>query len=91
MSKVFDEIDNMLESLQNLNHWKKHIYKILAVILHLGNVEFDEIENEAQIAKTSEIHIQSITELLNISNDELRSLFLFRKIEINRVDSSPIT
>lgn len=78
----FKEVDNILRNFQCLDHEKMSIYKILAAILHLGNIEFHEIENRAEIITRSEVHIYSISKILCIPADELRNVFLHRTIEV---------
>lgn len=83
VSNKFNEIDKILGDSQHFGDKKMNFYKILAAILHLGNIEFDDSDNEAKISKSSETHIQSAAKLLNVPIDELRNVFLSRRMDIN--------
>lgn len=87
MSKKFSTVDQILSSLEIADSGKSIIYKHLAAILHLGEIQFEQFETDsrefgAQIIKSTENHVHIASELLNIEPDELKQAIQFRTIRV---------
>lgn len=77
----FDELDAALCGLEPLSNIRNSIYAIIAAILHLGDLHFetDEFEN-TQISDGSQKLLQYAATLLQIDADDLKKIFLEKKI-----------
>lgn len=64
------------------------IYKILAAILHLGNVIFEDnlLVDGCKIADRTAVHFRYAAQLLEIEQKQLEMSLLTRKMEINGAD-----
>lgn len=60
------------------------IYRIIAAIIHLGNVEIEssETEDETHIPERSKPHIDFAAALLDISSEDLMNVLLYRSIDV---------
>lgn len=86
-SKSFQKVDQALNSLKLTEHNKVTIFKLLASIMHLGNVEFkDVVDYQAEIMELSAKHIDYAAKLLNITVDELKEALLYKKIKDGKSD-----
>ena len=58
------------------------IWKLVAVILHLGNIEFDSIESNGEnvAALANEKEVISVANLLEVTREDLRQTLLTRVI-----------
>lgn len=83
MAGKFLEADITLDCL-GLSEEQKHvIYQLLAAIIHIGNIEYSDDDEQAKILERSKPHIDYAASLLNISTVELMDAIFFRTIEIN--------
>lgn len=74
---------------QALGIWSRPIYRLLAAILHMGNVNFENNDSGcAQIAETSNESFECAANLLKISNTQLKNALLCRKFTVERQDNS---
>lgn len=83
-------MDKALERI-GISHNERHrIYKILAAILHLGNVEIeDEIgSDKCKISEQSRKHLKCAAILLDIEQEVLEIVLLTRSIDVK--GSEPI-
>lgn len=63
---------------------KMEIYKILAGILHIGNVVFEEnISGKCEITEQTRIHFKFAANLLNVDESTLERALVTHSIEIN--------
>lgn len=85
MSTKFRIIDTMLDALRNLENKKMVIYELLAAVIHLNTIEFEDQEysNAAQIKESSMKHIVYAAELLKVSTDDLKNVLLNRSLEVS--------
>lgn len=67
---------------------RQRIYEILAAILHLGNICFEEsvLTGKCIFTKSSIIHVVSVAKLLGIDQITLESALLTRAIHIKGSD-----
>ncbi|KAL1513922.1 hypothetical protein ABEB36_003260 [Hypothenemus hampei] len=84
----FEETENALEMLGFSSIDQENLLKILAGILHLGNIEFKQclvkVENEQDqegsvISKTDK-HLKILCDLLELNSEELKQWLVTRKI-----------
>lgn len=78
-SEKFDEFHQSLKILGFSDHQRELIYKLLSVILHLGNIYFKntmttEGNDIVEIANESELKM--ISHLLSVDYDDLKNIFL---------------
>lgn len=80
----FLKIDKIFGSLRISEVQKNTIYKFLAAILHLGNLEFDNNDSDdgAHIVGTSEHHIEIVANLLGLEAHELTNHLLCHAIQV---------
>lgn len=83
MIVAFEEVDRILKSLVLDEKEKMTIYKLLAAILHLGNIEFISDESQAKVLESSGTHICTAAKLLNININDLEKSLLFHSIEVH--------
>lgn len=76
----FTEVDQILINL-GLEKERFIIYKHLAGILHLSNIEF-ETEHETRITELSKKHVIIAAACINVFPDELEKAILMRTIEV---------
>ncbi|XP_055308258.1 uncharacterized protein LOC129572340 [Sitodiplosis mosellana] len=63
------------------------MYRILAAILHLGNIEFEEkLSEKCEISELSRVHLEQSARLLKIDENILKSALLTRSIIVNGSD-----
>lgn len=84
----FGAVDKALIDVGVTNEERIKIYKILAAILHLGNVIFEEnpLVEGCQITNSSIDHFCYAAQLLEIEQKNLEVSLLTRKMEINGSD-----
>lgn len=82
MSHHFKKIDQILTSLEITTIEREIIYKFIATILHLGNIEFDDGDLGTIVKESTKIHISVAAQLLSLPSDELEKALLFRTIEV---------
>lgn len=78
-------VDNAFSDIGVFNDEKSKIYKVLAAILNLGNVDFEESTistGEIQIVERTKIHLCYAAKLLQIDEKVLRTSLLTREIDI---------
>lgn len=65
------------------------IYKILAAILHIGNIHFEEesATGKLGISNHTKIHLDYACQLLNVAPKVLETSLLMRDIDIKGSDS----
>lgn len=65
------------------------IYKILAAILHLGNVDFEgsSMEEELKVSINTKNHFEYASQLLNVEPKLLERSLLMREIEVDGFDT----
>lgn len=80
----FTTIDKALIEIGMGNEERIKIYKILAAILHLGNVIFVEnpLTGGCQIADSTQKHFYYAAQLLNMDSKTLEINLLTRKMEV---------
>lgn len=78
----FARVDQVFNALGFTEENKITIFKLLASILHLGNVEFGNgNDDRAQIMESSEKHIDFAAKLLDLSSHELKKALLERSMK----------
>lgn len=64
---------------------KISIFQLLASILHLGNIEFEDTnDDEARILEPFERNVEFASRLLKLTSDELKGALLFKSIKDNK-------
>ena len=58
------------------------IWKLIAVILHLGNIEFDQHESNGETIATltNQGDVKTIADLIQVNPDEVKQVLLTRVI-----------
>lgn len=80
----FEAVDRALSSIGVSSDERMRVYRILAAILHLGNIIFEETSNgKCRIVADTRIHFENVARLLEIDVEILESALLTRKIEIS--------
>lgn len=84
----FQNVDRALSSIELTPAEKFNIYSIVAAVLHLGNVEFEEnAENSkggSKVLDRCEKSLKIAAELLSVDCDELRQALLTKVMMTNR-------
>ncbi|XKL69082.1 hypothetical protein PGB90_006851 [Kerria lacca] len=84
----FQNVDRALSSIELSESEKFNIYSIVAAVLHLGNIEFEEnTENSkggSKVIDKSETSLKIAAELLSVDCDELRQALLTKVMMTNR-------
>lgn len=75
-------MDRALTSLSITKSERIVIYKFIAAILHLGNIEFDGNDFECIVVEATEKHVCIAAKLLNLSPEDLKQAMLFRIIGV---------
>lgn len=78
----FLAIDDTLRSFGTSCDTNLKIYELLAAILHLGNIGFEDSDDTCGILASTEIHLKIGANLLGIEASELKDAFLNRRIGI---------
>lgn len=84
-TRDFAKVDQIFGSLQFAEDKKITIYKILAAILHLGNIEFGNNgpDDEIHIIEATEHHIRIAADLLNVPANELENALLYHIMHVH--------
>lgn len=82
MINHFENVDRILNVLGISTSERNIIYSFIAVILHLGNIEFEDADSGAIVKETTKIHVSIAARLLKLSADEFENAFLYRTIEV---------
>lgn len=62
---------------------RRQVYKIIAAILHLGNISFEEsTDNTCEISKDSHTSCRNAAELLSLGTKDLQSMLINNSIDI---------
>lgn len=83
--KDFQKLDQALTRLGlNENH-KLEIYSLVAAVLHLGNVSFEENPDDArggcQVSQASEVSLSITAKLIGVDSFELRQALVSRVMQ----------
>lgn len=79
----FADVDQTLSACGMDSDERLAVYKLLAAILHLGNIEFFEDEKAGcQITNSTESSLQNASELLCLHSVELKKNLLTRSFEL---------
>lgn len=75
-------VQNAFKTLDFSEQAVNSIWKLVAVILHLGNIEFNSIESNGEnvAALANEKEVISVANLLQVTQEELRQALLTRVI-----------
>ncbi|KAI8115492.1 Myosin-IB [Lucilia cuprina] len=94
--KTIDDADNFKQVQQAMTvidfsaHEQKAVFNIIASVLHLGNVQFDEEEGKAKI-KNSDV-VKTVAKLLGVDLNELSDALTHRTIDARGdVVTSPLS
>lgn len=81
-------IDKALINIGVSNEERIKIYKTLAAILHLGNIDFEEnsLSEGCQIAASTKNHFTYATQLLGIEQEILEEYLLKRRMEFTKFE-----
>lgn len=85
----FTTVNDALENIGLSQKERMDIYKILAAISHIGNVNFEESSTteKLQISDHTRIHLEFASKLLNVVPNMLETSLLMRDIEIKGSDA----
>lgn len=62
---------------------RREVYKIIAAILHLGNISFEEsTDNTCEISKDSHTSCRNAAELLSLDTKDVQSMLINNSIDI---------
>ena len=75
-------VQNAFKTLDFSEQAVNSIWKLVAVILHLGNIEFNSIESNGEnvAALANEKEVISVANLLEVTREDLRQTLLTRVI-----------
>lgn len=77
-----------LNSIELSEAEKLNIYAVVAAVLHLGNIEFEEnVDNNkggSKVAESGERSLNVAAELLSVDGEELRQALLTKVVVTNR-------
>ena len=79
----FKVVQAAFKSLQFDDHAVESIWKLIAVILHLGNIEFDQHESNGESIATLSNQgsdVKTIADLIQVNPDEVKQALLTRVI-----------
>lgn len=83
----FKQVDQTFDSLKFTETKKMAIYQRLAVILHLGEIGFeDTFDMQTRIIESSEKHVILAAKLLKLSSEELKNALLYNIISVAGTD-----
>lgn len=89
-SKEFLNVQNALKVFDFTEEEEESIYKIIASIIHLGQIGFLEENGEALIAQYNPIRI--IAKLIDCNEDDLKQAFTSKSFEVKGENvSTPLT
>lgn len=81
----FQSLDKALGRLGLNETAKLEIYSLVAAVLHLGNISFEEIPDDVrggcQVANSSEEALNTTCRLLGVDPDELRQALVSRVMQ----------
>lgn len=81
----FQNLDKALGRLGLSETQKLEIYSLVAAVLHLGNISFEEIPDDArggcQVSQSSEKSLTTTCRLLGVDPDELRQALVSRVMQ----------
>ena len=86
----FKVVQAAFRALQFDDQAVESIWKLIAVILHLGNIEFDQHESNGETIATltNQGDVKTIADLIQVNPDEVKQVLLTRVIaahgEVNR-------
>lgn len=78
----YDEVNNAMQSIGISEDERCSIWAVVAAVLHLGNVRFDEDGEGSTINAASEFSIATSSALLQVSADRLREEFLKTRLSV---------
>lgn len=79
----FSELDHALSGMGYSNEGKQKIFKLVAAILHLGNISFQEKVDKSgtcQITDDSKCYLQNAADLIEITTDTLEKALISRNL-----------
>lgn len=82
-----NDFQTVKKALKVINFQEEHmtaLFSIVASVLHLGNVTFEDMGGKASISKGSETDVQTVAILLQCDYDQLVKALTHRTIEANR-------
>ncbi len=79
-TKDFQEANDAFNEIGFLEEDKWSLYRIIAGILHLGNIRFIGSSEESAIDAPSEAHFQYCANMFQVDVEEFKRCLLFRKI-----------
>lgn len=81
----FQQLDQALSRLGIGESVKLEIYAMVAGVLHLGNISFeenpDDVRGGCQVSKSSEHSLSITSKLLGVDSYELRQALVFRVMQ----------
>lgn len=90
-SKGFQRLDDALSSVGFDDETKLQLYALIAAVLHLGNLKFEESHGDSeggcQVSTSSAHELSLFSELVGINSSELRQALLTRVIQTGYGDS----
>lgn len=86
-SNDFSAVDSTLSELDFTDDMKFALYKLLACMLHLGNIQFKEdVDGNVKFANDSSIiSFETCTELLQATPEILKSVLFHRRLGVRDV------
>ncbi|KAG7912049.1 hypothetical protein KL906_000253 [Ogataea polymorpha] len=81
----YSKLQKALEVMKFSKEEKGHIFKIIATILHLGNLTFkNRGKDDRQAHFSDDAPLTTVSELLGVSENELRTALLTSKVKAGR-------
>lgn len=81
----FQQLDQALSTLGLAHSIKLEIYALVAAVLHLGNVTFeenpDDVRGGCQVSKSSEYALSMTSKLIGVDPSELRQALVSRVMQ----------
>uniref|UniRef100_A0A6A7G5A7 Unconventional myosin n=1 Tax=Hirondellea gigas TaxID=1518452 RepID=A0A6A7G5A7_9CRUS len=89
----FKELNQALDQIGVKDIDKMNLFKLVAGVLHMGNIEFDASNDSGSVVNgQSEHHLKSVASLLQVDTQDLRCRLVERKIKVMReMITSPLS
>lgn len=85
--QTFEYLNEALSNIGYSDEEKHQIFKLIASILHLGNIKIEQNGSECVVPVTSHQSLKNASLLMNVSTEELKQTLLTRRITMNNMKS----
>lgn len=85
--QTFEYLNEALSNIGYSDEGKHQNFKLIASILHMGNIKFEQNGSECVVPVTSHQPLEYASHLMNVSTEELKETLLTRRITMNNMKS----